>query len=352
MRHLFKLMPALACLFLAMSAPQRAEAKDNAPPPAAQDLARAQEIKAIQDSLHPQTGDIRLPDTNAVLHLGTDYYFLPAEEAKRVLIDAWKNHPDSGIGVLGLVFPKGKTFLDDTWAAVVTFEATGYVGDEDAQSTDYGALMTQMQSGEAEVNARRTQQGFPAQHLVGWAQPPVYDPRSHSVVWARNIDFSDLQENVLNYDVRLLGRSGVLSLNMLTSMSKLAETRVAAARFAKAAEYDSGSRYADFTQGDPKAEYGVAGLVAAGVGVAVAKKIGLIGVILAFGKKFIILIIAAFGALAGGFRKLFGGRSGKEADDYQPAYDEAPAAEAEAAPAMSNEEMLGGLSNPEPNAPR
>ena len=351
MPHLFRIMLALACLGLAVAAPQLAkakvEAKSEAAPPSAEEQARMLQMQRIQDSLHPQTGDVRLPDGDAVLHLGSDYYFLPADEARKVLVDAWRNHPDSSIGVLGLVFPKGKTFMDDSWAAVISFEKTGYVSDEDAKTADYAELMTQMQTGEEERNAERTSQGYPAQHLVGWAQTPVYDPVNHSVVWARNIHFSDQQENVLNYDVRLLGRRGVLSLNMLTVMAKLDETKAAAAKFARSVEYDRGERYADFQPGDAKAEYGVAGLVAGGVGLVVAKKAGLLAGILLFGKKFIVLIIAFFGGIIAWLRRKFGG-GGEEEAAYQPAYEQGYAADSDASAPADAEENEGGLSDPEP----
>jgi uncharacterized membrane-anchored protein len=347
MPHLFRIMLALACLGLAVAAPQRSEAKDNAPPPSAEQQARARQMRQIQDSLHPQTGDIRLPEGNAVLHLGTDYYFLPADEARKVIVDGWGNPSDAATGVLGLVFAKGKTFMDDTWGAVITFQDSGYVADDDAQSTDYNALLSQLQAGEAENNAQRVREGFPAMHLVGWAEAPAYNPANHSVVWARNLHVDGSPENTLNYDVRLLGRRGVLSVNMITGMSQLPETRAAAAKFAHAVEFGSGERYADFQPGDAKAEYGVAGLVAGGVGLVVAKKAGLLAGILLFGKKFIILIIAFFGGIAAWFRKLFG-KGGNEAEPYQPAYEQGIATDAETAAGPESDDVPADLSDPEP----
>ncbi|HEY0085158.1 MAG TPA: DUF2167 domain-containing protein [Allosphingosinicella sp.] len=322
MKHLTKLLLPLAAALLAV--PAHAQA------PTAEQAARIAKIEALAKDLHPATGDIRIAEAEAVLHLGKDYYFLPAAEARRVLVDAWGNPPEVATDVLGLVFPAGKTFLDDTWGAVVTFDRSGWVSDEDAQSTDYNALLGQMQEGEDELNERRTSEGYPAQHLVGWAQPPVYDPKTHSVVWAQNIQFTGQAENSLNYDVRLLGRRGVLSLNMLTGMSKLGETRDAAAKFASVGEFTSGARYADYKPGtDEKAEYGVAGLVAAGVGVAAAKKLGLLAIVLGFGKKFLILILAAFGGVGAWVKRRFtGGGNAEEEQSYgdEPAGWEEPQA--------------------------
>ncbi|QPQ55890.1 DUF2167 domain-containing protein [Allosphingosinicella flava] len=243
-------------------------------------------------SLHPATGDVAIAGANAVLHLGSNYYFLPADEAKRVLTDVWGNPPDVAEGVLGLVLPAGKTVFDDSWGAVITFEETGYVSDEDAKTSDYDEIIENIRAAEPEINAERARGGYAEQHIVGWAQAPTYDPQTHSLIWAQNIRFGDQADHSLNYDVRLLGRKGVLSMNMLSSMSHLAETREAAGKFGRSAEFTPGNRYADFNPAtDAKADFGIAGLVAAGVGVAAAKKLGLLALLLAFGKKFLVLIL-------------------------------------------------------------
>lgn len=109
-----------------------------------------QKIMALLQGLHPQYGEVRIPSTDATLHLSRDYYFLSASEAKSVLVDGWSNSTESVSNVLGMIFPKGKTFADDSWGAVLTYEGTGYVSDSDARSTDYGEILKSAQSGEDE----------------------------------------------------------------------------------------------------------------------------------------------------------------------------------------------------------
>ena len=181
MRDLLKLVLALAGLCIAASAPAQA--------PTAEQKAREKQLVEILNSLHPVSGDVAIPEAAAVLHLGKDYYYLPSAEAKRVLVEGWGNPPGTAEGVLGLVFPAGKTFLDDVWGAVITYDPSGYVSDKDAASTDYDSLVQEMKQGIEAANEERTRQGYPAQHLVGWAQAPTYEPRSHSLVWARNVQF-------------------------------------------------------------------------------------------------------------------------------------------------------------------
>jgi uncharacterized membrane-anchored protein len=315
------LTPAIAARAVPpTSQPGQAPAEPNA------DATRAR-VDSIESRLHPQAGDIRLPGANAVLHLGQDYYFLPADEARLVLTEGWGNPPDSVSDVLGVVFQAGKHFYEnDAWGAVITYNPSGYVSDDDAGSADYAELLQQLQAGEAEVNQRRTAQGYPTQHLVGWAEQPAYNRTTHSVVWAQNLQITGQSENSLNYDVRLLGRNGVLSLNMVTGMSQLAATRQAAQRFAAQAEFTPGNRYADHQSGDRTAEYGVAGLVAAGVGVAVASKTGLIAVILLFLKKVGIFLVIGIGAAWAWLKRMFSRRrdslEGAEAHHYESAPEE------------------------------
>lgn len=298
-----------------------------APPPelTPQEKAELARLVKLRDSLHPLQGSVALPEAKAHLNLGAGYYFLGPADAKRVLTEGWGNPPEAAEGVLGLVFPRDEDFISSAWGAVVTYEKTDYVSDTDAASTDYDQLLSDMREGEADGNAAREKAGFTPIHIVGWAQAPTYDAARHDLIWARELQFGTEPDHTLNYDVRHLGRHGVLSLNMVSTMSDLAAVRTGAHDLARTAEFDAGARYADFQKGDAVAGYGLAGLVAAGAGLAVAKKIGFLGVILLFAKKFLAIFAVAGAALVGWFRKTLGVKA-KAA--RAPAADPAPADEA------------------------
>ncbi|WP_320453446.1 DUF2167 domain-containing protein [Sphingomonas sp. CFBP8993] len=291
------------------------------------------QINAFEQGLHKQTGDVVIGPAKATLHLGDRYYFLPAEDAKKVLTQIWGNPADAVSDVLGLVLPTGTTASDNVWGAVVTYEDTGFVSDKDAHAQDYDKVLSDMREGAAERNEERRKQGFSTVQIVGWAQPPSYNAQDHSLVWARQLKFGDSKgPDSLNYDVRLLGRRGVLSLNMVSDMAHLDEVRAAAAQFGRAASFDRGEAYADYDAStDKTAEYGLAGLVAAGAGVAAAKKLGLLAIVLGFGKKFIALIVVAGLAVVRWGKRLLGRKeeqpveSLEEAPLEKPAGDQPPA---------------------------
>lgn len=272
----------------------------------------------LLSSLDRQAGTIPIQAAKADLILGDNYYFVGPEQSRTILVDIWRNPQASANGVLGMVFPKGKSFVDDTWSAVITFEATGYVSDDDAKTIDYNQMLADMRaSDEAQAPDIRAQ-GYPAGILQRWAQPPTYDAGKHSLVWARDIKFDDMPEDSLNYDIRLLGREGVLSMNILASMSQLDEVREAAKTFASVGTFRSGARYADFNAAtDKKAEYGLAGLVAAGGAAAVAKKVGLLAVLAKFGKFIFIGLIAIFAMFRNAIGGLFRRKPALEASEWE-----------------------------------
>ncbi len=262
------LRAALLALALLVSGSQAAQL-------AAQDNAVAPRLQALANGLKPQHGKIAIPGANATLDLGRDYDFYGGPDIRTILVDLWDNPPGSEEGVLGLVMPAGASPLSDSWGAVIGYEETGYVPDDDAASADYGQILSDLKQNAEDANPERKNQGYPAMHMVGWAENPHYQAATHSVVWARDLQLEGVPVDTLNYDLRTLGRKGVLSVNFISGMPNLAGIRVAAGNFAEHASFDPGARYQDFDSAtDKKAEYGIAGLVAAGVGVAAVKKLG------------------------------------------------------------------------------
>ncbi|MFL6769729.1 MAG: DUF2167 domain-containing protein [Sphingomicrobium sp.] len=278
----------------------------------------------FEQSLHPTNGTVQVPGAHASLDLRDQYYFLPAADAKRLLVDAWGNPPESVSDVLGMVFPKGRRFYDGSWGAVLTYQNSGHVDDKDAVSQDYDQVLADMKSGEEESNKATREAGYAGSVTLGWAQAPTYDAANKTLIWARNIKFDNTKENTLNYDVRKLARTGVVSMNMVDGMNHLPLVKMAAIDLGKTVRLDEGSRYAEFNSStDETAEYGLAGLVAAGAGVAVAKKVGILGIILLFLKKgFVIVLAAAAGGWAWFKRKLgFGAAAAADEADYSASSD-------------------------------
>ena len=112
-------------------------------------------------------------------------------------------------------------------------------------------------------------------------------------------------------------------MNILASMSQLDDVRQAAKTFASVGSFHTGARYADYNAStDKKAEYGLAGLVAAGGAAAVAKKVGLLAILAKFGKFLLIGLVALFAGFRNFIGGLFGRKPAMDASEWEAPADE------------------------------
>ncbi|MFP6851217.1 MAG: DUF2167 domain-containing protein [Pseudomonas sp.] len=250
--------------------------------------------EAFVASLNFQHGRIVLGKGLATLNLPDSLVFLDSENAQRLLVDGWDNPPDE-VPPLGMILPAGISPLaDESWGVTVEYEDSGYVSDEDAADIDYGDMLKDMQADMRESNVWRAENGYEPIELVGWAAEPRYDAEGKKLHWAKELKFGDSDTNTLNYNIRVLGRKGVLVLNFVAYMDQLAEIEANVPAVLAATEFNPGERYAEFNPDlDTIAAYGLGALVAGKV----AAKTGLLVMLLVLLKKFWIIPALLIGLL-------------------------------------------------------
>ncbi|MBC9250202.1 hypothetical protein A9179_07935 [Pseudomonas alcaligenes] len=271
-------------------------------------------------SLHFQKGKIVLGDNLATLNLPEQFVFLDGEEAERLLVEAWGNPPDSELP-LGMILPAGVSPLaQESWAVTVEYEESGYVSDEDAADIDYDEMLQDLKDETKEDNKWRTENDYEPVELIGWASAPRYDEKGKKLHWAKELKFGDSEVNTLNYNIRVLGRKGVLVLNFIANMDQLPQIEQSVPAVLAMTEFNEGHRYAEFDPDiDKVAAYGLGALIAGKL----AAKAGLFAAALLLLKKLWIVPVLVFGWIA----KRLGGK--KKA--AQPQADE-PLQESTAAP--------------------
>jgi uncharacterized membrane-anchored protein len=258
-----------------------------------------EELEQQLASLDFRSGTQTLAEAQAVLALDDRFHFLAAADARRVLEEFWGNPPDDS--VIGLVVPTAVSLAaPESWAAVVTYSADGYVSDEEASTIDYDEMLQEMKDGTEAENEARREAGFETVELIGWAAPPRYDAAQKKLHWAKELAFEGSEAHTINYDVRVLGRRGYLSLNAVGNQAQLATMQAGMEQLIPQVEFAAGERYADFDEStDQVAAYGLAALV----GGTLAAKTGLFGKLLALllaAKKIVIPLL--IGAVALGAR--------------------------------------------------
>ena len=191
---------------------------------------------------------------------------------------------------------------DDGWFVVFEFSDDGYIKDDD-RDFDADGILENIKSGTEAANKIRRERGWSTMSIVGWEQAPFYDAKTNNLTWS--IKGASDNGETINHSTRLLGRRGVMKVALVASPDQmgtaLADFNNTLAQFS----FTPGNRYSEFTRGDKIAEYGLAGLIAGGAGVALVKT-GLL-------QKFWKLIVVGVIALIGAVKRLFAGAAGKPA---------------------------------------
>ncbi|MBK8443130.1 MAG: DUF2167 domain-containing protein [Sphingobacteriales bacterium] len=245
-------------------------------------------IDSIEKSFTYQHGTVQLKDSVATVVLPEGYKYLDAEQAKKVLVDLWHN-PASEDMTLGFIMPQSTSVLsENTYVFNVQYDKIGYVKDDDADDINYDELLAEMQKDVETENEERVKMGYPSASLVGWAAKPFYDKDKKVLHWAKEIRFSEEEANTLNYNVRILGRKGVLVLNAIAPMEQLSAVQGDIPQVVQMLEFNEGFRYSDFdSKVDDVAAWTIGGLVA---GKLLAKA-GFFAILLKFWKVIAIFVV-------------------------------------------------------------
>lgn len=256
--------------------------------------------EAVAKALQKGPADIALGG-HVTLHLPERMNFVPAGPGGRLMRSMGNS---VGPDFQGLVFVATKE--DDPSLFELTYEAAGYIKDDDAKDWKADDLLQQVRQGTEEGNQRRREMGVSELDVTGWIETPRYDAQKHQLVWsigARERGAPAGTAEGVNYRTLVLGREGYLAMTLITDRDHVDALKPVAAQLLDQLRFDSGKQYADFDSStDHVAAFGLAALVA---GVA-AKKLGLIALIAAFAVKFAKVIALAVAGVFWALRKKMG----------------------------------------------
>ena len=217
---------------------------------------------SLEASFKYQHGQIILEDGIGTLNVPDGFRYLDAAQADYIIHDLWGN--PHGQGTLGMIVPENIGITDErSWAFIITYDEMGYVQDDDAEEIDYDELLKEIQADAAATNAERIKEGYESIAIVAWAAQPYYDKEKKVLHWAKEIKFGESDGTTLNYNVRILGRKGVLVLNAVASMMELPDVQRNIEPVLASFSYAEGNKYADFNPDvDEVAAWTIGGLVA------------------------------------------------------------------------------------------
>jgi uncharacterized membrane-anchored protein len=274
-------------------------------------------LDSVESKLHYKTGTITLENGLATINIKPGFKFLDAKDTRYVLEDLWGNL--KGQTAMGMILPADAQASIADYAFIVEYSAMGYVKDSDADDINYDDLLKQLKEDGQKDNEERRKAGLSTMELVGWATKPSYDKQRKILYWAKEFKVQDSEENTLNYDIRILGRKGVLVLQAVSGISQLDSVKMNSDNILSMVSFNQGNRYQDFdSKVDDVAAWTIGGLVAGKV----LAKAGILALLL----KNIKLVILAIAGLGGGIWRFIKGKK-KDTEEELATADTAPAEE-------------------------
>ncbi len=194
---------------------------------------------------------------------------------------------------------------------IFEFDESGYVKDDEKDKLDADELLKTMQEGQLAANKHRREMGLDELILLGWAVPPRFNDMTKNLEWATRIRSLAGGSESINYNTRLLGRSGVMEVTLVCEPSEMQTLLPQYQQTISTFNYLQGNTYAEYRAGDKVAKYGLTALVAGGAAVA-ASKMGLFaklsGLVAKLGKGIVVVIIALAVGIKAILGKFFGRR--------------------------------------------
>lgn len=159
---------------------------------------------------------------------------------------------------------------DSTWFVIFEYDEIGYVEDGEAADLDAQAILESLAEGNESANRERADRGWGTIDIVGWEEPPHYDPDTHNLTWSL-VAVAD-GEKTVNRQIRLLGRRGVVNATLVCDAEELPVVAAITDGVLRDFRFTDGNRYADFVPGsDRVAKVGLAALITGGAAAAALK---------------------------------------------------------------------------------
>ena len=240
----------------------------------------------------------------AQIQVPENYLFTGPEGTQKVL-ELTENPPDPE--TVGVLIPTGET---ENWMVFFDYSDSGHVKDDERDSIDGDALLESLKTGTEAGNEERRANGWDSLHVTDWIVPPGYEPSTNRLAWGVRMR-QGAGDNVANYDVRVLGRTGVMSVTLTCSPDQVKPLIPVLQELLNGFDFKAGQKYAEWRSGDKMAAYGLTGLIVGGAAVGAAK-LGFFAKFFAVIAKFAKVVILALLAFIGAIWKLF---TGKKTDE-------------------------------------
>lgn len=181
--------------------------------------------------------------------------------------------------------------------AVFSYIPSGHILDDEKGNLNPNEIMATLKRNTDKSNVERKNRGWGEMTLIGWEVTPHYDQLTNNLEWGiRGVSEG---ETVINYNIRLLGREGLMTVVCVDNPENFKQSLYEFRKIVSNFGFKTGEKYAEYRQGDKLAQYGLSALIVGGA-AAVAVKSGIgkwLGKIIGFG------VLAAVGYIVSLFKR-------------------------------------------------
>lgn len=210
------------------------------------------QLDSIDKKLEFKSGQLLLADGKIKMTVPDDFLFIEGEQARFILENLWGNYTDGE--VCGMLVKKGfkVTRLINDFSFVISYSDFGHIQDKKDIELNHDELLATLRQNMDISNERRIANGFNTMQVEKWALVPYYDAYKKAVYWANSIKVNGTDEEILNYNLRLLGRNGVIKINAVATMDQFPAIKQILPQIISQVRFPEGQQYGDFKEGTDK----------------------------------------------------------------------------------------------------
>jgi uncharacterized membrane-anchored protein len=203
--------------------------------------------------------EITLGDNIAKVQLPKGFVFLDRNDTRKLFEEA--KEPYLG-DELGVVLQEGST-----WFALFRYVETGHIRDDEADKLDPDSLLETIIKNTREANRKRKEMGLPTLEVIGWDRRPHYNRITHTLTWSIIGRGENAKEPRLNYRSVILGRYGILFIEVVSDYANAPLVRPKADLLTSVTSFTQGKRYEQWVRGDKQSDITMAKLITGGTAV-------------------------------------------------------------------------------------
>ena len=200
---------------------------------------------SINQALKFHSGKLRFSDQSIRMKVPEGHFFIEPDQARFILENIWGNIPDEE--VLGMIVRSDfvPSNINNDYSFVISYAPIGYVSSEKQKEFDHLELLNNIREQLQEANEKRLEQGFNALQVENWVMIPYFDDYKKALYWATELKVNGSDESLVNYNLRLLGKNGVLKINAVGTMDQLPAIKKVLPFILSQSEFMEGFRHSD-----------------------------------------------------------------------------------------------------------